>query len=448
MPSRQPPPGRGARARSGVRNRVGRAFVDEVVLQVAAGAGGRGAVSFRREKYVPLGGPDGGDGGHGGQVVVEAVPGAGTLSRYRDRRRHVAADGAAGGKSMRSGRDGAELVLPVPAGTVVLDDESGNLLADLDRPGARVVVAAGGRGGRGNARFTSSTRRAPRLAELGERGASRRVRLELKLIADIGLVGRPNAGKSTLLAALTGAHPLIADYPFTTLSPNLGVAEMDGGRTLVIADVPGLIEGAHLGAGLGIEFLRHLERTRVLVHVVDASAGAEAVGPAIEEINSELRAFSPALAEKPAILAFNKLDVPQCRAAAELALLDHPGALAISAATGEGCADLLSSAAALVARARDQEPPAPAPGAPGGHRVYRHVAAARPAVMREGEAYRVGGRDLERMVEMTDLESEEGVVRLQRRLRALGIEEALVGAGCLEGDTVRIGEAEFTFSPG
>lgn len=424
-------------------------FLDEVVLDVAGGDGGRGAVSFRREKYVPAGGPDGGDGGRGGNVVVVVDHNETTLSRYRERRRFHAHDGGPGQRMQRTGADADDLVVPVPPGTVVSDAESGERLADLVRDGERVVVAAGGRGGRGNARFASSVRQAPRVGELGEKGGHRRVKLELKLIADIGLVGLPNAGKSTLLAALTGARPKIADYPFTTLHPNLGVAELSGGRTVVLADVPGLIEGANRGAGLGLDFLRHLERTRVLIHVVDVSGGAEAAGEAIGQVRAEVAAFGEALAARPVVMAFNKLDVPGAAEAADELSAEWPAALRIAAATGEGCAALLEAAARLVARAREEEvAAAPAAGENGGHRVYRHRPRSRevPVVVREGDVFRVLSASVERMVSMTDLESEEAVQRLQRRMRGAGVDEALAAAGCGEGDTVRIGEAEFLWS--
>src|SRR5205807_7000628 len=254
-------------------------------------------------------------------------------------------NGRPGEGGLRAGRRGSLVELRVPAGTEVRDAASGELLADLVEHGARMVAAGGGRGGRGNARFTSAVRQAPRLGELGEPGEKRRLHLELKLIADIGLVGLPNAGKSTLLAALTRARPKIADYPFTTLHPNLGVAELEGERTVVLADVPGLIEGAHRGAGLGLDFLRHLERTRVLIHVVDASQGVEAARRALAQVTSELGAFSPGLAARPAVVALNKVDVPEGRAAAEALAGSLAGAHAIAAATGEGCRDLLRAAA-------------------------------------------------------------------------------------------------------
>ncbi|MBV8301411.1 MAG: Obg family GTPase CgtA, partial [Candidatus Dormibacteraeota bacterium] len=339
-----------------------------------------------------------------------------------------------------SGRDGETLVVHVPAGTVVRD--GGEVVADLDRPGAGAVLAEGGRGGRGNARFATSTRQAPRLGELGEPGSRRRLHLELKLIADIGLVGLPNAGKSTLLAALTGAHPKIADYPFTTLHPNLGVAEV-ASRPYILADVPGLIEGAHLGAGLGLEFLRHVERTRVLIQVVDVSAGAAEAQAALAVVDGELAAFSDELAQWPRIVALNKTDLPgAAETAAELEVL-LPQAIPIAAATGAGCAALLETAVALVDAERAQ---VPAEVPPAEHRIYRHQPErTEAAVSREGEAYRVRGASVERLVAITDLDNDEAVARLQRHLRRSGVDQALARAGCRDGDTVRIGEAEFEY---
>ena len=318
------------------------------------------------------------------------------------------------------------------------------MIADLDRPGATALAARGGRGGRGNTKFATATRQAPRAGELGDPGERRRLHLELRLIADIGLVGLPNGGKSTLLAALTGAHPKIAAYPFTTLHPNLGVAELDGGHTLVLADVPGLIEGASQGAGLGLEFLRHLERTRTLIHVVDASAGVEAAREALATVRAELALYSPELAARPSVFAFNKIDLLEgAEAAAELSA-EFPGSFRISAKNGDGCHEMLLAAAALSGRgARDTQ----AAGEPALHRIYRP----RPRrivtndVIREGEAFRVVGELVERMVGRIDLENEEAVARLQRKLAAAGVDAALAAAGCREGDTVRIGEAEFEY---
>lgn len=425
-------------------------FLDEVRIDVAAGRGGRGAVSFRREKYVPNGGPDGGDGGRGGSVTLVADSEDSTLSSFHERRRFAAHNGGDGATKRCTGAAAADIRLSVPAGTVVRDDATGDLLADLDHRGAEVVVAAGGRGGRGNARFATSTRQAPRIGELGTRGEARRLHLELKLIADVGLVGLPNAGKSTLLARLTGAHPKIAAYPFTTLHPNLGVAEVDGGRTLVLADVPGLIEGAHRGVGLGMDFLRHLDRTRVLVHLVDAGLGEEAALAAIADVSAELSAFSAALGSKPTVLVFSKLDTTEARAQIEQLTAAMPHALTISAATGEGCEQLLDSVSRLVTLQRlEAVRVAPAAAEPGPrHRDYHHVPRSRlaPVVVPESGGYRVHHEATEQLVEITDMESEEAVMRLQRRMRRVGIDAALADAGCVEGDTVRLGEAEFVFT--
>ena len=421
-----------------------------MTVRVAAGDGGRGSASFRREKYVPHGGPDGGDGGRGGSVVVIADSGDSTLSAYHETRTFRAAAGGAGRGGRKHGADGEDTILHVPPGTVLSDADSGEVLADLDEVGQRAVVAAGGRGGRGNTHFATATRQTPRLAELGEKGGARRLKMELKLIADIGLVGLPNAGKSTLLAALTGAHPKIAAYPFTTLHPNLGVAQTADGRAIVLADVPGLIQGAHHGAGLGIDFLRHLERTRVLVHLIDGAEGAEAALAARRAIEAELQAFSERLAAKPLLLAVNKADLVEDAAALHHAL---PGARLISAQQGDGCRELLEEAAAVVARSRVEESaavaePSAGDGTAGEHRLYRQRPQRRQtvAVVREGGSYRVVGEGVERWVATTDMESEEAVVRLQRRMRAAGVDDALAAAGCVEGDTVVIGEAEFTWS--
>jgi GTP-binding protein len=405
-------------------------------------------VSFRREKYVPMGGPDGGDGGRGGDVILVADSTDSTLANFRERRRFGADPGGAGGKNLRHGAAGEDVALHVPPGTIVRDSDTDELIADLDRPGARIAAATGGRGGRGNTHFASSTRQTPRVGELGEKGAKRRIHLELKLIADIGLVGLPNAGKSTLLAALTGAHPKIASYPFTTLHPNLGVAETEGGATLVIADVPGLIEGAHRGVGLGIDFLRHLERTRALVHLVDAAQGADAVDAAIDAVDGELSAFTVELAAKPRLLALNKDDLIDSADREELRRR-HPDAVFLAAAEWRGTGELLARAAELVATVRSVElaDVLTATAEPGEHRVYRHRPRRQaPAVSREGEVYRVTSDGIERLVAMTDMESEEAVARLQQKLRTAGVDDALAAAGCADGDTVRIGELEFTYA--
>ena len=284
-------------------------FIDEARIQVVSGKGGDGAVHFRREKYVPFGGPDGGDGGRGGDVILEVVPTLNTLSKFRYQRKFRAQDGARGGGSNKSGKSGEDLVIPVPPGTVVYDDDTGQVLSDLVEPGERLLVAKGGRGGRGNARFATSRNQAPRVAERGEPAQERNLRLELKLIADIGIVGVPNAGKSTLLSAVTNAKPKIAPYPFTTLEPNLGVAVLDEDTSLVLADIPGLIEGAHQGVGLGHAFLRHIQRCRVLVVLLDM-AGMDARQPweDYRRLLDELKLYDPTLLERPRLVVANKMD--------------------------------------------------------------------------------------------------------------------------------------------
>jgi GTP-binding protein len=324
-------------------------FIDRAVIAVKAGDGGAGRVSFRREKYIPKGGPDGGNGGDGGSIIALADPNVHTLLDFRGAHHWNAQSGEPGGSSDCSGLRGEDRVLRLPAGTILLNDETSERIADLG-PGDRIIVAKGGRGGFGNAHFRSSTNQTPRRAEPGQPGERLALRLELKLIADVGLIGLPNAGKSTLLAAVTRATPKIADYPFTTLSPQLGIAELDAERRIVIADIPGLIEGAASGAGLGHDFLRHIERTRVLVHLLDASP-VDGSDPAAnyQTVRRELAAYSGLLAEKPEIIALNKVDlVPEpdhARLGKELRATLRLGAsdelLAISAATRRGTRELL-----------------------------------------------------------------------------------------------------------
>ncbi len=321
-------------------------FIDEVKIKVAAGKGGRGCVSFRREKYVPRGGPDGGDGGAGGSVVIEATERKHSLLDFRYRNIFAASAGGHGEGQNRHGRNGEDVVLEVPVGTLVKDLETGGVLADLTEPGRQWTAAAGGRGGKGNAHFTSSTHRSPRFAQDGEPGEERELQLELKLIADVGLVGLPNAGKSTLISAISAARPKIADYPFTTLVPNLGVVRYDDAPPFVVADVPGLIEGAHQGAGLGVRFLKHIERTRLLVHVIDLSAlsAADPLRP-FRQIEFQLASYSGSISEKPRIIVLNKTDlVPDEDFAAEVAAkyeqLGHP-VLLVSSLKKEGLRDLV-----------------------------------------------------------------------------------------------------------
>ncbi len=294
-------------------------FVDEASIEVIAGNGGNGVASFRREKYVPRGGPDGGDGGRGGSVYLEADPGMNTLVDYHYHPHRRAAAGGAGGGQQKHGAKGADLILPVPAGTVARDAETGELIADLTEPGERMMVARGGRGGLGNTHFATATRQAPREAQRGEPGAEIALDLELKLIADVGLVGYPNAGKSTLLSVVSAARPKIADYPFTTLVPNLGVVEIGDvsrgrGTSFVMADIPGLIEGAAQGVGLGHEFLRHVERTRLLLHLIDGGATERDPWDEFETINRELSEYSAELGARPQVVVLTKMDLPDARA--------------------------------------------------------------------------------------------------------------------------------------
>ena len=307
-------------------------FIDEAVIDVEAGRGGSGVVSFRREKYVPKGGPDGGDGGKGGDVVIEADPNLSTLQDFRYRTRYRAGRGEHGSGNNRTGAEGADVVLRVPVGTLVREPESGELIADLTQPGQRAVVARGGRGGRGNAFFVRATRQAPRHAQEGEPGESRRIALELKLLADVGLVGSPNAGKSTLLSRVSAARPRIADYPFTTLTPNLGVVAPDPERSFVMADIPGLIAGASEGKGLGARFLRHIERTRVLCFLIDVLSPDPSAE--YESLKSELEAWSPRLLELPRVVAWTKADLAEPPTA--VTFPDASATHVISSVTGRG----------------------------------------------------------------------------------------------------------------
>ncbi len=342
-------------------------FVDQVTVYVKAGDGGAGCVSFRREKFVPKGGPDGGDGGRGGSVVLRADEGLSTLLDFRYRRVFRAQRGGHGEGGNRTGRSAPDLVIPVPVGTVVKDATTGEVLADLTEHGQVAVVARGGRGGRGNARFATPTRRAPRYAEPGEKGEERTLLLELRLLADAGLVGKPNAGKSTLLARMSAAQPKIADYPFTTLHPNLGVVSLGVGQSFVLADLPGLVEGAHRGAGLGHRFLRHVSRTRVLAYVLDAALSEDPLQD-LETLRSELAAYDPSLVERAKVVALNKVDLPEGRRRAEAlkGVLEGRGyhVFLTSGVTGEGVHLLAAKLWELVQGAR-------------GRTSNRHVAAVR-----------------------------------------------------------------------
>ncbi len=397
-------------------------------------------VHFRREKFVPRGGPDGGDGGRGGDVILEVKPTLHTLSPFRPNQLFAAQDGSRGGSANKTGRDGEDLVIFVPPGTMIYDAESEELLADLTRPGQRLTVCRGGRGGRGNQHFATSRNQAPRTAERGEPSQSRRLRLELKLIADIGIIGVPNAGKSTLLAALTNAHPRIAPYPFTTLEPNLGVATLDDETRLVLADIPGLIEGASHGAGLGHGFLRHIQRTRLLIHLLDGLSSDPLAD--FSQINSELALFDPHLAGKPQIVALNKIDRPEVQERAGRLEEEFRARglelMTISALARIRTRQLLLKAAHLL----EGMPVSSAPEAP--LPVYRPPQDARQfTVAREGHAaWRVSGTAIERAAAMTYWQHEGSLRRFQKLMERLGVDEALRKAGIKAGDTVYIGEFE------
>jgi GTPase len=419
-------------------------FLDRVKIWVRAGDGGDGAATFRKEAHVPRGGPDGGDGGRGGSVHLRVDPGQTTLRDFQYRHHFKATPGGRGTRATRHGKAGDDLILDVPPGTAVLEDESDALLADLVATGQQAIVARGGRGGLGNTHFKTSTHQAPRHAQKGEPGEERWLRLELRLIADIGLVGLPNAGKSTILAALTAAQPKIADYPFTTLEPNLGVMDLgdEDERRPTIADVPGLIEGASSGAGLGHAFLRHIERTRVLVHVVDGSSRDPEWD--YEVIREELRAHDPALLEKPMLVAFNKVDLSAAQEAwpafERARRAEGQEAIPIAGATGEGLDTFRARVADLLPSAEELE----APPEPSGVVVHRIEAMTDGFIVeRDADgAFRVRGKRIERIAAQTNFDVEESAERFQRDLAKLGIDTELRRAGVTTGDLVRIGGAE------
>ncbi len=414
-------------------------FIDEAKIIVGSGKGGNGMVHFHREKYVTRGGPDGGDGGRGGDVILEVRPTLNTLSAFRFTTKFMADEGKNGGINDMTGRSAENLIVLVPPGTMVRDDASGELLGDLVEPGQQLVVCKGGRGGRGNPHFKTSRVQAPRTAEKGEPGEEKILRLELKLIADVGIVGVPNAGKSSLLASVTNAKPKIADYPFTTLEPNLGVADLDLDHTLVLADIPGLIEGAHEGVGLGFSFLRHVQRTRVLIHVLDGMSEDPIADFA--QINSEMALFDPLLAQKPQVVAFNKMDLPdvQERWPEIKRILEEKGyqPMAISAVAHTQVRELLWKASELLKATPVLEPEVEEMP------VYRTAEDPKSfTVEQTAEGWQVHGAAIERAAAMTYWEFDGSVRRFQRLMGTLGVEEQLRKLGVQEGDTVFIGDYE------
>jgi len=411
-------------------------FVDEVKINVRAGDGGNGASAFHHEPFKPKGGPDGGDGGDGGSVIMRADTSVGTLLELRDNPHVKGRRGGHGEGKRKHGARGKDRIILVPPGTVVYDSR-GTLIADLAGPGDELVAAQGGRGGRGNVRFATATRRAPTFAEKGEPGENTWLRLELRLLADVGLVGFPNAGKSTLVARISAARPKIAGYPFTTLVPNLGVARL-GDDSFVVADIPGLVPGASEGKGLGHRFLRHVRRAALLVFLVDLTAWDRNPLDDVDSLRAELDAFDPELATRPSLVVLSKVDAGRERLSEALAR--WPDALPISAVTGEGVEELMRRLAASVDQARYEI------DSPVGY--VRHIVRDDPLeVRRHNESWLVNSRRVEKAVAITNMDNEESVERLQKKLIGMGVERELARAGAKRGDDVVIGSVSFTFEP-
>jgi GTP-binding protein len=412
--------------------------IDQAEIEVKSGDGGRGSDGFRREKFVPRGGPDGGDGGRGGDVIIEADKDIGSLMKYRHQRHFKAADGARGAGQKKFGKSGEDIVINLPVGTVVRDKETGELLADLSQHGDRITVARGGKGGFGNPHFASSTNQAPKLAQTGVPGETKILALELKLIADAGIIGLPNAGKSSLLNFISAARPKVGDYPFTTIEPSLGVVEA-AGRRWVVADMPGLIEGAHLGKGLGIQFLRHVARTGVLVHLIDGTS-PEPVNDMVK-INTELLLYDPLLSRKPQIIAVNKIDLPVVRARVpvlkEMFKAAGHRAVFLSALTGEGIEELLAELDRLLVErsAAGPEPPEP--------KIFRPAPAREKAIVtRDVDGYHVQSDEFERLVAGSELGDPEVKRQLLGELWRWGVARALKAAKIKPGEKLFIGQLE------
>ena len=417
-------------------------MIDRVEIQAHAGAGGAGAMSFRREKFVPRGGPDGGDGGDGGSVIIVADASVRTLKEFGRRRVYQAEAGRPGEGGKRHGRRGRSLMLKVPPGTEVTrlgEDGSRERAGEVVEPGDSLVVAAGGVGGWGNARFATSVKRAPRIAQRGQRGEESRLVLDLKLLADVGIVGLPNAGKSTLLRAISAARPKVADYPFTTLEPVLGVVELDW-ENFVVADVPGLIEGAHLGAGLGLDFLRHIERTKVLLYLIDG--GSDDPLADLRVVEAEVKEYGRGVSDRPRLVAVNKIDQPEvsARTGEQRELFARAGIepMFVSAAGGEGLDELVARLATTLAAENETRPAAPV-AAP---KVEIRVPAGDVNVLRENGGFRVEGERAVAFAEMMPVETEEGRAELWSRFRRWGVSGALRRAGARPGDRVRLGRVE------
>ena len=423
-------------------------FIDTAKVFVKGGNGGDGAVAFRREKYEPAGGPAGGDGGKGGSVIIEVDSSLRTLMDFRYKRQYKAQPGEHGRSKNQFGKNSEDLTLKVPAGTIVRDEETGDVLADLTEENRRVVIARGGKGGKGNSRFVTSTRQAPRFAEGGSKGQERWILLELKLIADVGLVGFPNVGKSTLLSIITDAKPKIANYHFTTLTPNLGVVRVDEGKSFVIADIPGLIEGAHTGIGLGHEFLKHIERTRLIVHMIDAS-GQEGRDPVYDfhKINEELEKYSEKLAKKPQMVVANKMDLPGAEEGYERLKEEVEKCgydmFKISAATVSGIKELKFAISDKVDELGEPEALEEEVDV---NKLYEFSAKNKEVTVRkDGDTYFVEGYPVEKLLNSTNFEDHESVRHFQEIIRKRGIVEELKELGIQEEDIVNICGFEFEF---
>lgn len=424
-------------------------FFDVAEVYLKAGDGGNGTVSFRREKYIPNGGPDGGDGGNGGNIIFEVDMGLRTLVDFRYKRKYVAQNGERGGGKNCSGRSGQDLVVRVPLGTLVKDKETGRILADLSREGQEEIIVRGGKGGWGNQHFATPTRQAPNFARNGTPGEERMVVLELKLLADVGLIGFPNVGKSTLLSVVSAARPKIADYHFTTLTPNLGVVSLGEGASFVMADIPGLIEGAHEGAGLGHQFLRHIERTRLLIHVVDISEadGRDAISD-VDVINRELEKYNPELSKRPQIIAANKVDALTDMSRLERFKCEMEGrgyrVFALSAATKKGVDELIR-----YAYERLKEIPEVILFDPSYREAVVEVQEEEPpfTVTRENDIYVVEGPWVQKILGSVNLNDRESLQYFQRAVKNIGVIEELEKKGIQEGNTVRMGEIEFDYIP-
>lgn len=431
-------------------------FVDKAKVYVKGGDGGDGLIAFRREKYVPEGGPAGGDGGKGGDVIFRVDEGLRTLMDFRYQKHFKAKRGEKGRNKSQHGANAENMIVRIPPGTILMDDDTGEVIGDLTRHGQQVIVARGGRGGRGNIRFATPNNPAPELAENGEEGEERYVVMELKVMADVGLVGFPSVGKSTLLSVVSAAQPKIGAYHFTTITPNLGMVEVGDGRNFVMADLPGLIEGAHEGVGLGHEFLRHVERTRVIIHVVDM-AGTEGRDPFEDwvKINDEIRLYNEALTERPQIVAANKMDMPE--AEAHLAAFTEKvkevrpdiEVMPVSSLTRQGIQELLYRTMDLL-ESIPEEPAVEEVAEVSERKVYKFKAQNDDAftITRENETYVVHSERIERMLKRMQMNSHDAILKLARTLRHMGVDEALRKRGATEGTIVRIGDFEFEFVEG